>query len=432
MIFQGLSPAFWLIGNLWGRRPIYLMTVFIYCLSCIGLALSDVYGLLLFFRMVQAFGSSSLIAVGAGLIGDIAEPSKRAGYYGLYSMGQLLGPVIGPIIGGLVAGTIGWRWIFWILLMMAATVLILVLLFVPETLRSLVGNGSGYANPTPSQWIKHRKQKHETSKLNSTPGSISTNETAITKSRFLQCPDFSAPFTYLLQIDVLVCLIFAGLFYSCYYCYLVSATSLFSQHYGLTTIQIGLCFIPSGVGCVFGSFVAGKVMDKSFRLALNRYKKDHPGVPIDRARIPLDFPIYHARLRTTWPLFVLGQCITLAYGWTIRYNVSLAVPIIFQFIVAFCMVFLMNGAQTLMIDLFPGRGASITASNNLVRCILGAVITVCVDPGIQGVGVGWFFTIIGIIIILSNGLFLFLLNSGSKYRRMRHDKENRLYEKSKH
>jgi hypothetical protein len=57
------------------------------------------------------------------------------------------------------------------------------------------------------------------------------------------------------------------------------------------------------------------------------------------------------------------------------------------------MVFLMNGTQTLLVDLFPGRGASITASNNLVRCILGAVMTVAVDPGIQGVGVGWFFTV---------------------------------------
>jgi MFS family permease len=77
MIFQGLSPAFWgSLADLWGRRPVYLMTIAIYCLSCIGLALVNDYGLLLFLRMVQAFGASSLIAVGAGVVGDIAEPAR--------------------------------------------------------------------------------------------------------------------------------------------------------------------------------------------------------------------------------------------------------------------------------------------------------------------------------------------------------------------
>jgi MFS family permease len=38
--------------------------------------MTQTYGVLLFLRMVQAFGSSSLIAVGAGVVGDIAIPSE--------------------------------------------------------------------------------------------------------------------------------------------------------------------------------------------------------------------------------------------------------------------------------------------------------------------------------------------------------------------
>lgn len=77
MIFQGISPAFWgPLADLWGRRPVYLITMLIYCISCVGLALIQTYGGLLFLRMVQAFGSSSLIAVGAGVVGDIAIPSE--------------------------------------------------------------------------------------------------------------------------------------------------------------------------------------------------------------------------------------------------------------------------------------------------------------------------------------------------------------------
>jgi MFS family permease len=34
----------------------------------------------------------------------------------LFSMGFLLGPVLGPILGSYVAAAVGWRWIFWLLL----------------------------------------------------------------------------------------------------------------------------------------------------------------------------------------------------------------------------------------------------------------------------------------------------------------------------
>jgi MFS family permease len=70
MIFQGLSPSFWgSLSDSWGRRPVYLMTLFIYVMSCIGLAFSPNYTTLLVLRMLQAFGSSSVIAIGAGTIG---------------------------------------------------------------------------------------------------------------------------------------------------------------------------------------------------------------------------------------------------------------------------------------------------------------------------------------------------------------------------
>lgn len=96
MIFQGLSPSFWgSLADLWGRRPVYLATLVVYMGSCIGLALAPHYYVLLILRMLQAFGSSSVIAIGAGVVGDIATPSERGSYFGLFSMGQMLGPVIG-------------------------------------------------------------------------------------------------------------------------------------------------------------------------------------------------------------------------------------------------------------------------------------------------------------------------------------------------
>jgi len=59
------------------------------------------------------------------VIGDIAVPEERGGFFGLYGMGPLactvtplnmrflnmlqIGPAIGPVIGGGLADKLGWR-----------------------------------------------------------------------------------------------------------------------------------------------------------------------------------------------------------------------------------------------------------------------------------------------------------------------------------
>lgn len=64
-IFQGLSPSLWgSLADQWGRRPVYLCTMVVYLGANIGLALAPNYPALLVLRMLQAFGSSSVIAIG--------------------------------------------------------------------------------------------------------------------------------------------------------------------------------------------------------------------------------------------------------------------------------------------------------------------------------------------------------------------------------
>lgn len=61
-------------------------------LACVGLALvpTDAYWLLMVLRCLQAAGSASTIALGAGVIADIATRSERGGFFGLYSLGPMV------------------------------------------------------------------------------------------------------------------------------------------------------------------------------------------------------------------------------------------------------------------------------------------------------------------------------------------------------
>jgi MFS family permease len=49
---------------------------------------------------------------------------------------------IGPILGGVLAQTLSWEAIFWFLAIFSGSFLLLLFVFLPETLRFLVGNGS--------------------------------------------------------------------------------------------------------------------------------------------------------------------------------------------------------------------------------------------------------------------------------------------------
>ncbi|CAO3693840.1 unnamed protein product [Rhizopus stolonifer] len=355
MIFQAISPTFWgTLADSLGRRPILMSTMIVYCGACIGLALTPNYASLIVFRMLQAFGSSSVIAVGAGVIGDIADTQKRGSYFGIYSIGQLSGPVYGPVIGGVISEQLSWRWIFWVLLILGVLSLILVGLFSPETLRSLVGNGSGYANPTPWQWLARRR------------GQLDEELIAEIKTNRLRPPmQFLKPFTYLLEPDVFTILIYNGLHYTGYYCYLTSTTKQFSIHFPyLSELEIGVCFLCQGIGTILGSFSRGQLLDRDYKIVKKNFEKN---------KGDKEFPLFKARFRTLWPNFILAQIITLFYGWAFHWGAPLPAILILQFFVGFGCSGIMTTTQTLLIDLHPGKGASITASNNLVRCILGQV-----------------------------------------------------------
>ena len=80
------------MADRWGRRPMFMACMLVLALACVGLALvpTDAYWLLMVLRCLQAAGSASTIALGAGVIADIATRSERGGFFGLYSLGPMV------------------------------------------------------------------------------------------------------------------------------------------------------------------------------------------------------------------------------------------------------------------------------------------------------------------------------------------------------
>ena len=59
------------------------------------------------------------------------------------------------------------------------------------------------------------------------------------------------------------------------------------------------------------------------------------------------------------------------------------------FVIAFCLSVSLKCVATLIFILCPGKARTGTASNNLLRCVVGASATAAVVPMINGIAIGW-------------------------------------------
>lgn len=83
MIFQGIAPTiFGDLADMTGRRPVYILGFFIYIGANIGLALQNNYVALIVLRCLQSTGSSGTVALGSGVVADVASSGERGKYIG--------------------------------------------------------------------------------------------------------------------------------------------------------------------------------------------------------------------------------------------------------------------------------------------------------------------------------------------------------------
>lgn len=273
-------------------------------------AVSQNIAMLIVFRVLTGGASASVQAVGAGTIADIWESFERGRAMSMFYLGPLLGPIIAPILGGVLSQNLGWRACMYFLAIYGACVLVMLLLFLPETLAKR----------------KNEARDPQTLQRMSTRESAKVHSKRVAKGlkRFLVDPLAVLLFLRFPPVLITVCL--AAIAFGALFVANISIQQEFGKEpYHFKQIIVGLLYFPPGIGYFLASFFGGKwidnIMAREARKA-NRY--DEHGklilLPEDRMR------------ENMWIANTVYPCGLLLFGWTLNYGIFWFVPSIGSFL----------------------------------------------------------------------------------------------------
>ncbi|KAK4249444.1 major facilitator superfamily domain-containing protein [Corynascus novoguineensis] len=433
MIFQGLAPSFTgALSDSIGRRPVYVLCFTVYIAANVGLALQRQFAALVVLRCLQSSGSSGTVAIGNAVVSDVADADERGSYIGYVSFGAVIGVSLGATMGGVLAQFLGWRSIFWFLVISASVVLALISLLMPETARVVVGNGA----VAPPEWNRclwdllpstERRRAAAAAAASVPPAGDPAQEQQ--RRRFVNplmtlriCADKEAG----------AVLAASGVTYAGYAALVGALPSRFGALYGYNDLQVGLCYLPIGISAALAAVAVGYAIDWNFARHARRL-----GLSVEQARQIIrreedncgggggggggsnggkSFPIESARCEVAFPVLTLFCVATVTYGWLLSYRASVTGPIVMLFLLGFGI----NGVYTilsvLLLDVYPRAPATATAANNLVRCWLGAGAAAVVIPMMDTMGTGWAFTFIAFLILLMGPVLWVVMRWGPKWR----------------
>ncbi len=121
------------VSDMVGRRaPLYVGLV-LFALGSIGCAMAGDIGTLVAFRFLQGMGACAGVVVPRAVVRDLHTGHDAARLMALLMLVFSVSPILAPLVGSLLTEWLGWRSVFWAILVLALASLLLVAFGLQET-----------------------------------------------------------------------------------------------------------------------------------------------------------------------------------------------------------------------------------------------------------------------------------------------------------
>ncbi|KAK8196130.1 Synaptic vesicle transporter SVOP [Zalaria obscura] len=383
----GVGPmAFAPLSETLGRRPIYASTLLIAVVFIIPGAVAKNLGTLLVTRLIDGIAFSAPMVLVGGTLADLWRQEERGVPMAAFSAAPFIGPAIGPLVGGFTADHLGWRWLYWLQLILSGFVYILITFTVPETYAPKI---------LARRAAKLRKE---------TGDSRYVCETDLEKRPLSERIKvfMLTPFKLLfLEPIVLLISLYMSVLYGLLYMFFVAFPIVYQEGKGWSASDTGLMFIPLAVG-VLASAACAPLVNMDF---LKRSKKYNGKPPAEIRLIPM--------MISCW-FIPIGLFI---FAWTSYPHVHWAGPMMGGFPVGFGFIFLYNAANNYLVDSYQHLAASALAAKTCIRSFWGAATVLFTTQMYHRLGYEWAGTLLAFIALACCAIPYVFFFFGARIRR---------------
>ncbi|KAH8201366.1 hypothetical protein TruAng_004449 [Truncatella angustata] len=151
-VAESLATGMYLIGQgmgsliagpfseTFGRNYVYAGSVFVYMVWIMASGLAPNFGAQITFRFLAGCAASTPLVCSGGSVSDMFNSLEKTWGFPLYAIAAFGGPMLGAVMGAYIgpSSSVGWRWTEWTTLILAGLVMLLTLLFMPETYSPLL------------------------------------------------------------------------------------------------------------------------------------------------------------------------------------------------------------------------------------------------------------------------------------------------------
>lgn len=272
-----------------GRKPILQLSLGLVNIWSILVALAPNFGALIVGRTLGGLSSAGG-SVTLGMIADMFEADEQQNAVAYIVFSSVGGSILGPIIGGFVETYLSWRWTIWIQLIFGGFVQLLHLVFVPETRSTILLD----------RIAKKRRAKGGPGSNVYGPNELKPLRERLTFKELMWT--WMRPFHMFVTEPIVLVLSLLSGFSDALIFMQVQSFALVYRQWGFSTVQIGLAFIPIGIGYVIAWL--------SFIPTFTRNRKQRERNPND------EHAQYESRL---WWLLYTAPCLPIGlfiFAWT--------------------------------------------------------------------------------------------------------------------